>query len=243
MFKAGKLLSKGCDPEKIIRDGYRAGVGCIVNFMFGLPGETEEDFKTTLRFIKRNSRYLNIVAPMPDFCDLSEGTYAQEHPDELGIDLKYGRKHWESKDGTNTYPVRLRRFEEFCRLVRSLKIRVFYPHAFNRDLLLGDYHLQLGETEKAIPHFLKALEQDAVNGDTLRRVEAVFKKAGLREMFRQGCARMLKARKAGAPEKSVKNSGAERYDIASLVRARPGRQRREGPAKKQPVKNRARSKP
>jgi len=159
MKRIGKVLSKDADINKILRDGKKAGVPCSVNFMFGLPGETEDDFKEVLRFIRDNRDYINTVNPSPGFCGFAPGTPGYEEPEKYGIDFKYGPAFWESKDGKNNYEIRLKRFEEFCRLVADLGIDTTYPHTrlLNRDEKLRDYFLVKGEKRKALPHLFNIM--------------------------------------------------------------------------------------
>ena len=61
--------------EKIIRLTKKLGIGIIANYMFGLPGETEEDMKKTLELIKKlpaDAAEFNIYTPLPG-TDLSVG--------------------------------------------------------------------------------------------------------------------------------------------------------------------------
>jgi len=137
-----------------------------------------------MEFIKRNKRYIDIVNPMQVFCDLPPGTYAHAHPEELGIDMKYGHRYWEAKDGTNTYLVRMRRFEEFCRLASALKIRCLYPSPvlLNRNELLGKYYSHRGETKIATAYFLRAIKTEARDIPDMQRLASFFKNAELRQL-------------------------------------------------------------
>ncbi len=108
--------------ERVIRDTHSAGIGARVNFMFGFPGETEEDFEETLNFLKRNKEFFVQVHPSETFCCIDPGTYLFNHFDEFGI---VSRKHslfWETAEGKNIYPERLRRHQAFCELAVSLNI-------------------------------------------------------------------------------------------------------------------------
>jgi radical SAM superfamily enzyme YgiQ (UPF0313 family) len=159
MKRIGKVLSKDTDIDRILKDGKKAGVPCSVNFMFGLPGETEEDFMEVLRFVRDNKDYISTVNPSPGFCGFAPGTPGYEEPEKYGIDFKYGPTFWESKDGKNNYELRLKRFETFCRLVYELGIDTTYPHTrlLNRDEKLKEYFLVRGERKKALPHLFNIL--------------------------------------------------------------------------------------
>lgn len=54
--------------EKIIKLTDKIGIGIIANYMFGLPGETEEDMKLTLKAIKHipaDAAEMSIYIPLP----------------------------------------------------------------------------------------------------------------------------------------------------------------------------------
>ena len=54
--------------ETALRMTRRAGIGIIANYMFGLPGETEDDLRATLDAVKRlpaDAAELSIFMPLP----------------------------------------------------------------------------------------------------------------------------------------------------------------------------------
>ncbi|MDD2889871.1 MAG: radical SAM protein [bacterium] len=193
MLKAGKLLAKDISPEKIVRDGYKAGVSCAVNFMFGLPGETEEDFRETLKFLRRNKDYIGTINPCPAFCSFAPGTYAYDHQGEFDIDFSKGGEYWESKDGSNTYLIRLRRFEELCQLAWDLKIPSVYPapKLLNRNELIGNYYFNTGKPEKAIPYFINSIEKESRNISIIQNLASCYQKIGLQDLYEE-CLKEIK---------------------------------------------------
>jgi anaerobic magnesium-protoporphyrin IX monomethyl ester cyclase len=112
------------DAECVIRHTHEAGIEVALNFMFGFPSETEEDFQETLGFIRRNREYIDQIFPSESFCYIDKSTYLYEHCEEFGISSYPNSSFWESLDGRNNYPERLRRFETFCELVSSLNIEI-----------------------------------------------------------------------------------------------------------------------
>lgn len=113
------------DADKVIKATHEAGIVVTTNFMFGFPDEEEEDFVQTLEFIKRNAKYLDRVYPSRTFCALEEFSYLHGHLEEFGVRPNPpNHLYWESTDGKNIYPERLRRCEEFCKLAFSLGIEV-----------------------------------------------------------------------------------------------------------------------
>ena len=165
MMKIGKVLARGANIDQVIRDTHKVGIEGSLNFMFGFPGETEEEFQETLDFLSRNKKYIYEVNPTPGFCNFHKGSYAYEHPDEFDIILGEGGSYWESKDGTNTYPVRLERFERFLKKANELGIKSAYPgtQLKDRDRMLGYYYFQKKEWGKAISHLKEAVKQQSKN--------------------------------------------------------------------------------
>lgn len=113
------------DADRIIQWMYKAGIPVTCNFMFGFPGETEEDFQKTLDFIKRNAGFLKRVYPSRTYCGIEESSYLYNHLEEFGIKPNPDNYlYWDSADGTNTYLERMRRCREFSRTAASLNIEV-----------------------------------------------------------------------------------------------------------------------
>lgn len=120
--KIGKTFSRGADIDGMLADSTKAGVGCALNFMFGLPGETDEDAGMNIDLINRNAGKIAALNPSPSFCAICPGTPACEDPGKYGIDLAKGPIHWESADGSNNYSKRRERFERFIAAARGLGI-------------------------------------------------------------------------------------------------------------------------
>jgi radical SAM superfamily enzyme YgiQ (UPF0313 family) len=120
------LMRKGFttkDAQRVIRDTHRAGIDAVANFMFGFPGETEDDFGQTLDFISENKEYISTVNPSRAYTAIGVGSYIYEHADEFNVDLTSGHLFWETKNRDNTYEIRQKRYEKFCNLVSSLGIK------------------------------------------------------------------------------------------------------------------------
>jgi len=124
------LMRKGFKVEeatRVIRDTHNAGIDAVTNFMFGFPGETDEDFEKTLDFITQNREYISTVNPSLAYTAIGVGTYLYDHPQEYNIDLSAGYLYWKSNDGKNTYEKRQERYEKFCKVVSFLGIKFSYP--------------------------------------------------------------------------------------------------------------------
>lgn len=151
MSKVGKVLAKGADVNDIAEAHGKTNLNAVYNIMFGLPGETEEDVFDTHEFLRRNKDYSVTVNPSPSFCGFAPGTLVYEDPQKHGVDLSKGYLNWESTDGKNTYIVRLKRFEDFCRLVKEFGVPTTYPSTtlLDRNRTLGNYYAQAHNTLRA----------------------------------------------------------------------------------------------
>lgn len=160
------------NAEEVLRDTHQAGISTQANIMFGIPGETEEDFKETLEFLKRNREHIDSVLASQSFCVIDKGTYLHSHADALGIKNADHHLYWETNG--NNYAERFRRYEEFCQLALSLGL----PETSgvlrvkpDKWQLLGDYHLFKKEHSQAIECFMKSLKFESVNNTTLQKIE------------------------------------------------------------------------
>lgn len=157
--------------EQVLRDTHDAGIMVQANFMFGIPTETEKDFKETLSFLKRNRGSMDSVLASQSFCVIDKDTYLYNHPAEFDITDREHHLYWESTG--STYPERFRRYEEFCRLALSLGI----PETSgvlkvkpDKWRLLGDYYLYKKDYPKAIDCFHKALEVESQEDSILEKI-------------------------------------------------------------------------
>lgn len=131
------------DADRNLRYAHEAGIYVSTNFMFGFPTESRDDFSDTLDFLRRNKDLINEVLPSESFCSIDKGTYLYEHMQEFGISSGVDTIFWETRDGGNILPERIRRFEEFCLTARSLGIDVPVSAeekvANNKELWLSVY--------------------------------------------------------------------------------------------------------
>ncbi len=158
--------------ERVLRDTHEVGIQVQANFMFGIPTETEEDFKQTLDFLKRNRDSIDSVLASQSFCVIDKDTYLYNHPQEFGIIDREHHLYW-SAEGGNNYPERFRRYEEFCNLALSLGL----PETSgvlrvkpDKWKLLGEYYLYKKDYPKAIDCFQKSLESESINNSILEKI-------------------------------------------------------------------------
>jgi len=179
--------------EQVLRDTHDVGIQVQANFMFGIPSETEEDFKNTLAFLKRNRDSMDSVLASQSFCVIDKDTYLYNHPEEFGITDREHHLFWEAKEG-NAYPERFRRYEEFCKLALSLGI----PETSgvlrvkpDKQRLLGDHYLYKKDYSKAIDYFCKALETECREDSILEKINLCQKEL---ERYSRGHVEIIKAR-------------------------------------------------
>jgi radical SAM superfamily enzyme YgiQ (UPF0313 family) len=164
------------DADRILKIMHDCGIKVTANFMFGFPGETEDDFQQTLNFIKRNAQYLDRVYPSRTFFAIEEFSYLAAHLCEFDIKGEMpNHLYWESKDGKNTYPERMRRCEEFCYLASSLGIEVGSgvqtSVELDRYFNLGHYYESQKDWENSRKYFLKYYELDKKNEVVLNKLK------------------------------------------------------------------------
>jgi len=153
--KVGKVLSKDVDMARVLSEGKKAGLCISVNIMFGLPGETDEDFNELLLWLKKNKNAFDVINPSIIFCEFYPGCAVFEDPDKYGIDMSKGTLFWETKDGKNTYPVRMERFERFCRQAKKYGLsNLFYIEELpNKNEMLFKYHFVSKEYDRALEYY------------------------------------------------------------------------------------------
>jgi anaerobic magnesium-protoporphyrin IX monomethyl ester cyclase len=176
-----KRIHKNYDPAvavRVIRDARAAGIRVTCNFMFGFPGETESDFEQTLDFLRAIAASVDCVYPSRTYCAMEEFSYFFSHPDEFGVKTPITHHlYWESVDGTNTYPVRLKRCQRFELLCRELGVRVDngVQTAVDMDewFNLGHYYEYRGEYGRALEYFKKYAAEDPDNEVISRKIREI----------------------------------------------------------------------
>ncbi len=187
MRNIGKFLSKGADIDTITEAHARAGLNAVYNVMFGLPGETEEDAFSVLEFVRKNAHNNLFVNPSSGFCGFSPGTPGWENPEKYGIDLALGGNFWQSKDGKNTYLTRLKRFEDFCKLVDELGVvHTTYPqtHLLNRNQMIAMYYIAIGKPDKAVYYYEKWVQETPEDDTAIKFLEEYRRSCTKEEIVR-----------------------------------------------------------
>lgn len=179
-----KLMNKYykiSDADRIVRQLSEAGICVTANFMFGFPGETDEDFQKTLDFLKRNAVFLSRVYPSRTYCALEEFSYLESHLEEFGIKPNPpNHLFWETVDGANTYPVRMDWCRRFCELALQLGIEVGAGVQTAVELdewyNLGHYYETVGDCPKAIESLLKYFQLEPRNECVRGKLESYLRR-------------------------------------------------------------------
>ncbi len=133
------LIEKGtnfADIQKVLKTSHEAGIRNIAYILFGFPSETKEEFLETVRFLRDNSEYIDLVST--SIFGLQKGSRVYENPDKYGIkiheigrtvleprvtyDVKSGlsqedatklrQRYKKTIEGVNKFPKRMNYFRE-----------------------------------------------------------------------------------------------------------------------------------
>lgn len=173
MRSVGKNLIRGADLDRLVRDCHQAKLPIGLNWMFGFPGEGEDEFRQDIDFFTRNAAYLKSasVNNSPGFCGFVPGTPGYEAPEALGIVMGPDSVTWKTKDGTNTYVTRLEKYQAFCRHLDGLGVAYACPPFPNEDELVGDYYFNVEKDfAKALDHYRAELEKRPDDRELLGRI-------------------------------------------------------------------------
>jgi len=164
--KVGKTLAlqEGVDLPAILKEGKEAGIDLTINIMFGLPGETEEDFQHLLKFMEENKDALVMVNPAIQFCEYYPGSPGNAKPETIkgggGVDMTKGTLMWETKDGKNNYLVRMDRFERLVKFLKKLKIDNFFQidEVTDKPQRLFEYYYRSNDPKNAEIEYKKIIK-------------------------------------------------------------------------------------
>jgi len=156
------------DADRVLRSAHGAGIQVTCNFMFGFPGETNEDFGATLSFLERNAAYIDTAYPSRTFFTIEPHSYLESHLKEFEIvpNSEHGQ-YWVSSDGRNDYPERMKRCEEFSKRAISLGVNVGLglqtSVELDRWFNLGNYYEMIKDYKNALISYNNYLKLDPHN--------------------------------------------------------------------------------
>ena len=103
-----------------IRNCHDAGIRVELNIIVGFPTETEGHFQETLRFIRDNRSHIDCIVSVATFNVVYSELWGLR--DQFGIVSRPGADtfEWQTKDGTNTYEIRVDRLNRFTAEMREM---------------------------------------------------------------------------------------------------------------------------
>ncbi len=164
------------DADRVLEYTFQAGIEATCNFMFGFPGEAEEDFQLTLDFLRRNGKHIAMAYPSRSYCTIEPHSYLEKHMEEFTmLPNKINNVYWESADKKNHYPERLRRCEEFSKLAMELGVSIGSglqtSIESDRCYNLGFYYESKKDFKKAYGFFREYLKLDPRNAVINKKLE------------------------------------------------------------------------
>ena len=116
------MMKKRCTADEIVnflKVNKEVGIRNFVLLIVGYPGETDEDFNTTLEYIKQNAAYIDKISL--NICGMPLYSELWRHPEKYNYSfLPDG--DWVSSDKKNTYEVRKKRYNQLIRFCKQLSI-------------------------------------------------------------------------------------------------------------------------
>ncbi len=179
----GKHLSRKVDIGAVLKEGTDAGINVSINIMFGLPGETEQDFNSLMDFLRDHKDDIWQINPAINFCALWPGSFGNMNPEKWGVELNDSPDYWEIKKDNNTYLTRLERFEKFTTLAKKMGLQNLFgtEEITNRDEMIGLYYFHKKDYEKALQYFNAIPKEDItlnveraiaiINGENINSAE------------------------------------------------------------------------
>jgi radical SAM superfamily enzyme YgiQ (UPF0313 family) len=119
------LMGKGYTAEEagaFLKKTKNAGIRNDIAIIVGFPGETEEDFLTTLKYLRKNAAYIDKVCSL-NICGMPIGSELRKSPEKYGYFFS-ADGNWRTLDSANTYPVRKKRYNEVILCCKELNIPV-----------------------------------------------------------------------------------------------------------------------
>ncbi len=119
------LMRKGYkanDAVEFLKKTKDAGISTHIAVIVGYPGETQRDFEETLEQIRKNSLYIDAICSL-NICGMPIGSEIRNDPEKYGYHLAKG-VDWVTKDGTNDYAVRKKRYNDVAKCGIELGIQV-----------------------------------------------------------------------------------------------------------------------
>lgn len=117
-------MSKNVPPAvnaRALRDTLAAGIKPVATWIVGYPTETDELFEESLAFLRENASHVSWLTPsLFSICEV------RDQAERLGLGDIRSDLFWSSRDGRNTFPVRLERLGRTLTLAAELGVKASY---------------------------------------------------------------------------------------------------------------------
>jgi len=122
-----------------------AGIQVDLNMVVGFPGETEEDFDETLAFVSKLAPKISQIVSVSTLN--VDHSYLWDHLDDYGVVKLDTDRHisWYTKDGLNTYEVRLDRAARLIERAHSLGLT---HDRFDADIEKKEMSITIDEVKR-----------------------------------------------------------------------------------------------
>lgn len=169
------------DANNVLKNTHEAGIKVTCNFMFGFPGETEENFQETLEFLDKNKEYIDNAYPSRTYCTIEPYSYMDSNREEFNIKWQNNThgQYWELPDGKNNFLTRLNRCIEFSEYAIKKGVQIsqgVQSIELDKALNTAIYYDNIGEYEKALFFYEKSLKLDSNSGFILNQIEKLKNK-------------------------------------------------------------------
>jgi anaerobic magnesium-protoporphyrin IX monomethyl ester cyclase len=110
------------DAVRFLKASKDAGIDNHIAIIVGYPGETEEDFDITLKYINENKEYIDRICSL-NICGMPVGSELRKFQKRFNYFFP-PNSDWVSLDYTNTYEIRKRRYNNIIRFCNEQNIPV-----------------------------------------------------------------------------------------------------------------------
>lgn len=119
----------------ILQRAKDAGLEVLVNLIVGFPGETAESFAETCGFVRAHAGLIDRVSALST-CIVVAQCEMEKNPDAFDIVLPAPEhwRQWRSRDGRNTYEVRVKRLRELARCLTEAGIATGMSNLYSEAL-------------------------------------------------------------------------------------------------------------
>jgi radical SAM superfamily enzyme YgiQ (UPF0313 family) len=108
--------------KEVIKLAHKADIKQSISLIVGFPGETDEMFLETTKFLSEFKDYFVSVTAQPMM--IVNNSLVSDKPEKFGVECLDDRIRWHTTDGTNNYDIRLKRVEIINSLLDGHLIKI-----------------------------------------------------------------------------------------------------------------------